>query len=261
VLSNELMAAFALAVFWVHVLLIAAAAALDLRELLRLRAGMRRGLWAGTVRRGDGAGGVFARNVVAKVGRGKGDGRIHFSDSAHRSEVFGGLVELDAKQAGLVECAAVEAPVWPDLDRRAASARASSDEDLAKVEAQARRAKGFEREIVGALAVGDRVWIAGRLHEGRIGEVLVVSAIDPRRWLARRCWLIVAFIVADLGVAAGCTLAAVWPPMFGIVSMLGAGAALGFFLGAQPIGVTLKEAVRTPDRAYLRGSWVRPKSN
>jgi hypothetical protein len=259
VLSNELMAAFALAVFWVHVLLIAAAAALDLRELLRLRAGMRRGqdrgLWVGTVRRGDGADGLFARNVVAQIGRGKGDGRIHFSDSAHTSEVFGGLVELDAKQAGLVEVAAIEAPVWPDLERRATAARASSDVDLAKVEAQARRAKGFEREIVGALAVGDRVWIAGRLHEGRIDEVLVVSAIDPRRWLAGRCWLIVAFIVADLGVAAGCTLAAVWPPMFGLVSMLGAGAALGFFLGAQPIGVTVKEAVRTPDRAYLRGSW------
>jgi hypothetical protein len=255
VLSNELMAAFALAVFWVHVLLIAGAAGLDLRELLRLRAGMRRGLWVGTVRRGDGVGGLFARNVVAQVGRGKGDGRVHFSDSAHRSEVFGGLVELDAKHAGLVECVAVEAAVWPDLDRRAASARMSSDVDLGKVEGQARRAKGWEREIVGALAVGDRVWIAGQLQDGRIGEVLVVSAIDPRRWLARHCWLIVAFIVAELGVAAGCTLAAVWPPMFGIVSMLGAGAALGVFLAVQPIGVTVKEAVRTPDRAYLRGSW------
>jgi hypothetical protein len=259
VLSNELMAAFALAVFWVHVLLIAGAAALDLRDLSRLRAGMRRGLWAGTVRRGDAANGLFARNVVAQVGRGKGDGRVHFSDSAHRSEVFGGLVELDGQ--GVVECSAVDAPVWPDLERRAAAARASADADLAKIEGQARRAKGWEREIVGALAVGDRVWIAGALRDGRIEDVLVVSAIDPRRWLAGRCWLIVAFIVADLGVAAGCTLAAVWPPMFGIVSMLGAGAALGFFLGVQPIGVTVKEAVRTPDRAYLRGTWVGRKKS
>jgi hypothetical protein len=259
VLSNELMAALALAVFWVHVLLVAGAAALDLRELLRLRARLGRGLWAGTVRRGDGADGMFARNVVAQIGRGKGDGHIHFSDAAHRSEVFGGMIELDG--TGLIECAAVEAPVWPDLERRAAAARASFDQDLARVEAQARRAKGFEREVVGALAVGDRVWISGALTEGRIAEVLVVSAIDPRRWLAGRCWLIVAFILADLGVAAGCTVLALWPPVFDVVSMIGAAAALGFFLGVQPIGVTVNEAVRTPDRAYLRGSWVRTRGS
>jgi hypothetical protein len=247
VLSNELMAALALAVFWVHVLLVAGAAALDLRELLRLRARLGRGLWAGTVRRGDGADGMFARNVVAQIGRGKGDGHIHFSDAAHRSEVFGGMIELDG--TGLIECAAVEAPVWPDLERRAAAARASFDQDLARVEAQARRAKGFEREVVGALTVG------------RIAVVLVFSAIDPRRWLAGRCWLIVAFILADLGVAAGCTVLALWPPVFDVVSMIGAAAALGFFLGVQPIGVTVNEAVRTPDRAYLRGSWVRTRGS
>jgi hypothetical protein len=281
VLSNELMAGLALAVFWAHVLLIAGAAALDLRELLRLRGRLRRGLWAGTVRRGDGADGVFARNVVAQIGRGRGDGRIHFSDAAHRSEVFGGLIEVDvtAPQTGaenrmapqrgaengtdpkarLLECAAVEAPVWPDLERRAAAARASSDEDIARVEAQARRAKGWEREVVGTLAVGDRVWIAGALHEDRVEDVLVVSAIDPRRWLAGRCWLIVAFIVADLVVATGCTVLALWPPVFDVVSMLGAAAALGFFLGVQPLGVSVNEAVRTPERAYLRGTWSRGK--
>jgi hypothetical protein len=196
---------------------------------------------------------MFARNVVVQIGRGKGDGRIHFSDAAHRSEVFGGLVELDA--GGMIECAAVDAPVWPDLERRAGTARAASDADIARAEASAKRAKGFEREVVGGLAVGDRVWIAGAVQDGRMGDLLVVSAIDPRRWLAGRCWLIVGFILADLGVAAGCTLAALWPPVFGVVSMLGAAAALGFFLGVQPMGVALNEAVRTPDRAYLRGRW------
>lgn len=253
-LRNELMAALALAVFWVHVLLIAGSAALDLRALLRLRRRLRRGvgLWAGTVRRGDGPDGVFARNVVAQIGRGRGDGRIHFSDAAHRSEVFGGQLELDEQR---IECAAVEAPVWPDLERRQAAARAASDEDIARVQGQARRAKGWEREVVGTLAVGDRVWIAGQLQDGRITDVFLVSANDPRRWLAGRCWLIVGFILGDLGVAAGCTVAALWAPMFGVVSMLGAAAALAFFLGVQPLGVALDEAVRTPDRAYLRGRW------
>jgi hypothetical protein len=50
-------------------------------------------------------------------------------------------------------------------------------------------------------------------------------------------------------------VAALWTPMFGLVSMLGAAAALGVFLGVQPLGVAVNEAVRTPDRAYLRGRW------
>jgi hypothetical protein len=227
---------------------------LDLRELLRLRSRLRRGLWAGTVARGDGPDELFAKNVVVQIGRGRGDGRVHFSDAAHRSEVFGGAVALED---GAIECAAVEAAVWPDLERRQAAARAPSDEDIARAEGQAKRAKGFEREVVSAIGVGDRVWIAGQRHEGRMSEVFVISANDPRRWLASRCWLIVAFIVGDLGVAAACTVAATWAPMFGVVSMLGAAAALGFFLGVQPIGVTINEAVRTPDRAYRRGGWSR----
>jgi hypothetical protein len=59
-----------------------------------------------------------------------------------------------------------------------------------------------------------------------------------------------------VAVAAACTLVAVWPPLFDGVSMLGAGAALGFFLGVQPLGVSLNESTRTPDRAYLRGTWM-----
>lgn len=254
-LGNELMAALALAVFWVHVLLIAAAAAMDLRDLSRLRRRIRAGLLTGTVRGGDGPDGVLARNVVTQVGRGKGDGRIHFSDASYRSEVFGGVIELDDGRK--IACPAGDAPVWPDLERRAATAAATAGVDLERAEAQAKRAKGFEREVVGAVAVGDRVWLAGRLHDGRIDDLLVVSAIEPTRWLRGRCSLIVGFIVAELAVAAGCTMVCLWPPMFGVVSMIGAAAALGYFLGVQPIGVLVNEAVRTPDRAYLRGSWTR----
>jgi hypothetical protein len=223
--------------------------------LLRLRGRVRAGLVSGTVRRGDGPDGVLARNVVVQIGRGKGDGRIHFSDAAYRSEVFGGSIELaDGRQ---IECPTSDVPVWPDLERRAASALPSSNADIERVEAQAKRAKGWEREVVGSLAVGDPVWIASRASDGQIGELLLVSAIDPRRWLSGRCWLIIGFIVAELALAAACTVVAVWPPMFGLVSMIGAAAALGFFLGVQPIGVLVNEAVRTPDRAYLRGSWTK----
>jgi hypothetical protein len=56
-------------------------------------------------------------------------------------------------------------------------------------------------------------------------------------------------------LAAACTVAILWPPLFGWISGLGAAAALGLFLGVQPVGVALRDAVRTPDRAYLRGRW------
>ena len=87
-------------------------------------------------------------------------------------------------------------------------------------------------------AVGDREGIeASDIEIGRGGPTYTVD------------------ILAELLVAGLCTVLVLWPPVFGWVSMLGAAASLGFFLGVQPLGVSLNEAVRTPDRAYLRGSW------
>ncbi|PRQ05446.1 hypothetical protein ENSA5_02670 [Enhygromyxa salina] len=276
-LSREVMAALALAVFWIHVLLIAGAAWLDLRDLIGLRRALRPsatpvegalGLARGVVRRGDGPGQTLARNVVEQIGRGKGEGLILFNDAAHRSEVFGGEVELD--DGTRIEIGAVAGVVWPDRDARDRAAAPSSSDQVAEVEGQARRAKGFRREVEVRVGVGQRVWVGGRFTQakgwrlepgvaGSEGEAVLISAseLDPRQWLGRRCWLIVGFILADLAIAAGCTVLALWPPLFDWVSMIGAGAALGFFLGVQPLGVSLNEGVRTPDRAYLRGSWSR----
>jgi hypothetical protein len=268
------MAALALAVFWIHVLLIAAAAGQELRDLARLRrllrplAGPREGavgLLRGTVVRADGPANALARNVVEQVGRGKGDGKLHFSDAAHRSEILGGELELGDRirvelGAGATGASAM---VWPDLAARTAAAAPTSTDQITQAEPVARRAKGFVRAVEVDIVAGQQVWIAGRwrhderwqLEPGIAGAVLV-SAIDPRRWLARKCWMIAGFIVGVLAIAAACTLLALWPPLFDWISMLGAGAALGFFLGVQPLGVSLSESARTPDRAYLRGTWT-----
>ncbi|KIG17389.1 hypothetical protein DB30_03308 [Enhygromyxa salina] len=296
-LARPIMAALALAVFWIHVLLIAAAAGQDLRDLVRLRRLLRPltspregvvGLMRATVVRGDGPANTLARNVVEQVGRGKGDGTLYFSDAAHRSEIHGGALELgDGARVELGAVASDAALVWPDLATRAKVAAPSSSEQVTRAEPEARRAKGFQRAVQVELTTGQQVWIAGswsslpavnqstkasasgrealaraenthagswRIEPGVAGQLLL-SAIDPRRWLARKCWLIVAFILGAIAVAAACTVAALWPPLFDWVSMLGAGAALGFFLGVQPVGVSLNERVRTPDRAYLRGTW------
>lgn len=247
-LSNEVMAGFALGIFWIHTLLIAAAAGQDLVALLRLR-GRLQPLVRGRVRRGAGEGGVFARNVVQQIGRSKGDGRIHFSDAGYRSELLGGVIELDDGRT-LELAASTQIPVWPDLARRAAAARPDSPQRIAEVEPQAKRGKGWSREVVSELREGDVVWL-----DQRGDAPTVLAAIPPRAWLARRAWLVAGFVIAELAVAVGCTVLALWPPVFGPISMLGAAASLGFFLGVQPLGVSLNEAVRTPDRAYLRGRW------
>jgi hypothetical protein len=272
-LARPIMAALALAVFWIHVLLIAAAAGQELRDLVRLRrllrplAGPREGavgLLQATVIRADGPANALARNVVEQVGRGKGDGKLHFSDAAHRSEIHGGELELGGGIRVELGANATEASaiVWPDPAARTAAAAPTSADQIAKAEPSARRAKGFVRAVEVEIVAGQRIWIAGRWRDGErwqlepaIAGAVLISAIDPRRWLARRCWMIVGFIVGDLAIAAACTLLAVWPPLFGWISMLGAGAALGFFLGVQPLGVSLSERARTPDRAYLRGTW------
>jgi hypothetical protein len=67
--------------------------------------------------------------------------------------------------------------------------------------------------------------------------------------------IVIGFVILDVAVAALCTVLAVWPPAFGPVGMLGAAGALGWFLGVQPLGVSVHDLVRTPDCAFLRGSW------
>ena len=272
-LTREIMAGLTLAIFWIHVLLIAAAAGLDLRDLIALRRRLglvqgaprpgAEGLFRAEVCAGQGPGGALACNVVEQVGRSKGDGQVHFSDAAHRSELYGGELELsDGTRVSLVPGAAA---VWPELGRRERAAAPGGPEQIAESIPQARRGKGYRREVEVRLETGSSVWIGGRLREdeagwafeaseGTGGQLLVCEG-DPRRWLRGRSWIVTTFILAELALAAACTVTALWPPLFGWVSVVGAGVSLGFFLALQPLGVSLNESVRTPDRAYLRGTW------
>jgi hypothetical protein len=245
-LSRELIGAVALGFFWVHTLLIAAAAWLDGRGLAKLTNGRIR---AATVRSGLGPDDALACNVVEQIGRSKGDGVIHFSDAAHRSELFGGVVELD--EGGTLELEpGTEVAVWPIPQRRVEAAAPESAELVASAAIEARRARGWPRVVSVAITAGERVFMVERE-----GIPSIISAIDPRRWLARKRWLIAGFVLAELALASACTIAIFWPPLFDWISMLGAAAALGLFLAVQPIGVAVRDAVRTPDRAYLRGRW------
>lgn len=244
----EVFAAIALGFLWIHTLLIAYAALLDRRGLASRLARAREAV-VGTVVEAAGPEGVLARAEVDQVGRTKGDGVVHFADRAHRSVGWAGVLEVGGERHSL-ELEGAE--VWPELDARERAAAPESAAQLESVLPQAKRAKGWRRTVaVDVGAVGSTVYYL----PARGQEPAIVSAIDPLGWLRSKRRVALLFVFAELAVAAGCTVLALVPPAFGWVSMLGGAACLGFFLGVQPLGVALTDALRTPDRAYLRGRW------
>ena len=48
-------------------------------------------------------------------------------------------------------------------------------------------------------------------------------------------------------------------PLFGLVSTLGGALGLAQFLGVQPLGVALRDAVTAPDRAVVHHDWAAPR--
>lgn len=259
-LDGMVMGALALALFWIHVLLIAGAAWIDLRELGRLHRRVR-DCWVAEVRSARGPERMLARNRVEQLGRldrRAGPRQIHFHDRSHHSEVFGGtLVLADGREVELIASAGGQAEVWPELMQRAEQAGRSDAESFDAAAGPAGKAKGFPRTVETRINAGDRVWVVAAIAEGRVeaSPMLVLANADPRPWLARSRGLVLGFMIADVAVAGLCTLLCLWPPPFEWVSMLGAAGALGWFLGIQPLGVTVHDAVRTPARAFLRGSW------
>jgi hypothetical protein len=259
-LDGMVMAAIALGLFWIHVLLIAGAALADLRELGRLRRRLR-DCRVGEVRSARGPGGILARHRVEQLGRldrRGGPRQIHFHDRGHHSEVFGGSLMLgEASEFELVPTAGGQAEVWPELAARAERAGRVDTETFVAAAIAAGKAKGFEHAVETTIGVGDRVWVAGRIEGDRIhaDPTLIVATADPRIWLNRSRAVVIGFVIADILVAGLCTTLAVWPPHFELLGMLGAAGALGWFLAVQPLGVAVHDAVRAPDRAFLRGSW------
>lgn len=275
-LTREHMGALALAILWVNTLLVAAAAWKQSSELRRraralgpLAPGEQgAGLIEGHVEAGDGEGGALASHEVEQLGRAGAEeaGRrtIHFGDRAFRGEVHGGAIRAGGS---LVRVRAGGGEVWPDRGDVLAAAACGGQARFDQVFEEARKARGHARTVKVGLRAGRPVWIAGEVREaggglevgpGAGGELLV-SAIDPRAWLRRKVALATLFAIAEVAVAAGVTALALVPPVFdGWASKLGGALGLGFFLGVQPIGTLVRDALRPPSRAFVRGRWVEP---
>jgi hypothetical protein len=268
-LSRETMGVLALAILWVNTLLVIGAALQEAARLWRLRArwgasGLAGRALTGRVAQAEGPGEALAVHRVQQVGRHAADdgGRraILFADKSYRGEAFAGVVTTST---GEVRVAPGPAEVWVAPAAILEAARCRGD-GFDGAYADARKARGYDRTVEAPVCGGAEVWLVGSLRDEGGGKLLgpgpdgllLVSTLDPRRLCARKLGLVALFVVGVLLAACACTALALWPPHFGTVSTIGGALGLAYFLLVQPAGTALRDAVRVPARAAVRGSWV-----
>ncbi len=266
VLTREIMGLFALGVLWLNAGLVVAVA---LRQLGNLRALGRR--FRDAARRGELVSGTvespgrFAVRRITQMGRAitsKGPDRILFTDGPQSFEVIGGRV---ATGEGVVEVAPappVQSEVWVGKARSDETLSCSGAAEFERAWKPANTFKGFARDAEIEVVQGDRVWVLGRLRDGRVeateSEPLLVSMLDPVALCDARARLIIAFVIGAGLALAGVTALALWPPVFGWVSTLGGALGLVYFLAVQPLGTAVRDAVKTPARRMVGALWARP---
>lgn len=251
-LSRELMGLGALAILWINTLLIAGAAWKELARILaKKRALEALGVVKGRVVKGAGAGDVFAVHRIEQTGHGNGEApdrkAILFHDKSFASEVFGGAVEVEGKEIEIAP--EPKAEVWVAIDALREAGKFPGDAAFDEAFVTAKRAKGYARTVSATIAKGADVWIA---KDGSF-----VSTIAPRTLLNKYALLALVSIVGFFAAVTACTVLALQAPHFGTVSIIGGVLGLAYFITVQPAGTMLRDAVRLPNTAYLRGDWIR----
>ncbi|MBK8259097.1 MAG: hypothetical protein IPK82_41380 [Polyangiaceae bacterium] len=275
-LTREIMGALALAILWVTTLLVAGVAFKQatshlrrLRSLTPLVPGQEGvGLLRGTVQEGHGEESALARYEVSQVGRaGADEGRrrtIHFSDRTFSGAVFGGKVKVANVE---LDIRAGDGDIWPERGAVLSEANCSDQAQFVRVYEEARKARGHLRSVKVNLKKGDTVWVFGKVRkEGNsfslgdpAGDSILISAVDPRAFSRGKALFAITFAWVELVIAGGITFLALMPPRFdGWPSKVGGLLGLAFFLSVQPIGTAVRDAVRAPSRAFVRGRWVEP---
>ena len=120
----------------------------------------------------------------------------------------------------------------------------------------AKGAGGGIRTVRTSIRAGAQVWLVGK-RQGEKFEARMVSNFDPRTWARGRLSAIFGLIALDLLWVSVGSVIALWPPVFGVVSIGGALVLLGHFLGMTALAMAAREKSRTPAFAFLRGSWRR----
>lgn len=243
------MAGLALGFFWIQALLIVAGSFKELGATRRAaKALFGAGVQRGHVVSGDGPGGLIAEHQTIQRGRSKGNGWIHFHDREHQSAVFGGRIKLEDGRELAVEA---DGEFWPSREDQVNEGGSYDAATFESAYAVARKAKGWMRTVRAGLGPDAEVWVGS-------GDRPFVSAIDPQPWLRNRALAITGLMALHLAVAAACSTAALWPPIFDNVSKAGAVACLLWFMQAQDFTRIVGEWARPPSRAFLRGKWKSP---
>lgn len=250
-LTRELMGMALLGLSWVTAVMVALDALVDARAMLRRLAEWKRSLVQGTVVAPE----LAVHEVEQRVKQLDGDepGLVFF-DRKHVSTVTGGAVTVGNEQ--LEVSGARDAEVWIDASTRLAAAACSSPASFDSLTTSAQGAGGGLRTVRTSLRSGAPVWLSGSKN-GASFEAKLVSGFDPRTWAKGRLLGITGLIVLDLAWVAVGTVVALWPPVFGLVSIAGALVLLGHFLGMTALAMAIREKSRTPAFAFIRGSWRR----
>ena len=288
-LTREVMGLLALGILWVNTLLIALAAwkqmsaLVDRRSRLRLLADGETGYGVvkGTIARGKGEGGTLAVRKVDQIGHQAASNSaerraILFHDSVYGGEIFGGalsssghevLVASFGSDASGAKSGAATAEVWVAEHAMKEAGECASEAQFDGAFDASKKAKGYPRRVESRLRESTDVWVAGDVTkvDGVLSIApsrehgLLVSSFEPASFLSKKISLCLAAILGILGGASLVTVIALRPPVFGTISIVGGALGLVFFLLVQPAGTALRDAVRLPHLAFVRGEWIRGK--
>lgn len=272
-LSYELMGLLALWILWINTALIAGAALLDLRRLRQPYRGFRRlppgaeglGVVRGQVTAASPGSPAFARLAIVRTGRLADERSLSIQFGAQRpvSTLFGGRVRVSETE---LEVEPGPARVWQAPSAIHARLAAFTEAELSEAEAESRRRKGYLKTTELDVAVGQEVYVAGRFDskhgwrvQGDLESPLLVSTVDPARFVARQTWLTLAFVFAMIVVLLGISLLAMQAPLFGPLSKVGGVLGLAYFLLVLPAATALRERTRAPDLRSYFGHWRAPR--
>jgi hypothetical protein len=250
-LSRELMGLALLGLSWMTGLMIALDALIDARSFRALLRGWKTSLRQVTVKSDELATHEVEQRVKELDSETPG---LVFFDRKHTGTVKGGEVELDGKVVTLSGAAGAE--VWFDAATRVQNAACTGAPQFDAMLKTAQGAGGGIRHVKSTLRAGQSAWVAGTL-EGDTFTASLVSNFDPRTFARARLWASYGVVLASTAWVALGTFLALWQPVFGLVSILGAITLVAHFLGMTPLAMTTREKSRLPSVAYVRGTWRR----
>jgi len=265
-LTQEIMGLLALGILWLNGLLVLAVALKQLAAVLRMRARFRRARAEGRLVEGVVKGDApIAVRRVEQLGRARTDKGsqkiILFTDGAQSFEVLGGILETASGEVEVAPAPGDRAEVWVAPRRAEEAAACPSEDAFDDAWGDARKYKGHRRDLAVDVRGGDRVWVVGARDGDRVvapeGAPLLLSMVEPFGWAGAKASLIGGFVLAAAVGLAAVSALAMWPPWFGTVSTIGGALCVAYFLGIQPLGTAVRDAVRTPARQPINGTWHR----